>query len=405
VPFIIRVPQGYRAVAEPADPGSLAPGTVKDDLVSFVDFGPTVLSLAGVTVPSHMQGRPFVGGQKAAAREYVFAARDRMDEAYDLVRAARDKRYKYVRNFMPYVSHSQNIDYMNQTPTTKEMRRLLAEGKLTGAEALFFEPTKPLEELYDTAADPHEVENLAGRPEYATVVARMSAALTDWMTRTGDVGLIPEPEVDVMMRPGGADDPGWRAKLDGTDLLARLRAVRDHDGRGTAATSDYIAALADPDAPVRYWAVVGLHVACRDAASVEAARPAVTDRLSDASACARIAAAQALCDWGDEAAGLPVLKAELVSPEKNVRLYAITALGRIGERARPAVAEIEAALNDSYGNVRKAAKHVLAALGDAPPAGPVTRTDCDRMLGDRRRGTLGATDYSVKETIRSYGGR
>ena len=85
-------------------PGRIEPGSVVEDLVSFVDFGPPVLSLAAVDVPSHMQGQPFLGDQKAAPREYIYASRDRMDEAYDLIRAVRDKRYKYIRNYMPEVT-------------------------------------------------------------------------------------------------------------------------------------------------------------------------------------------------------------------------------------------------------------------------------------------------------------
>ncbi len=87
VPFLMRFPGGAHA------------GTVVDDLVAFVDIPATILSLAGVPVPRHMQGRPFWGGQKAAARDFVFAARDRMDERTDTVRAARDRRFEYVRNY------------------------------------------------------------------------------------------------------------------------------------------------------------------------------------------------------------------------------------------------------------------------------------------------------------------
>ena len=82
-----------------------------------------MLSLAGVEIPEHIQGRAFLGSQKTKPREYIYAARDRMDEAYDLIRAVRDKRYKYVRNYMHHVTYGQDIEYMNQMPTMREMRR------------------------------------------------------------------------------------------------------------------------------------------------------------------------------------------------------------------------------------------------------------------------------------------
>ena len=147
-----------------------------DDLIAFVDFGPTVLSLAGVSVPKHMQGRPFLGPQKSPPREYVFAARDRMDERYDVIRAVRDKRFKYIRNFMPHLPYAQRIAYMDLMPTMQEWRRLHAANQLSGPAALFFRETKPVEELYDTEADPHEVNNLAGDPRLRRQTSRSCAA-------------------------------------------------------------------------------------------------------------------------------------------------------------------------------------------------------------------------------------
>jgi len=183
-------------------PGVLEPGSTVDDLVSFIDFGPTVLSLAGVDVPKHMQGQPFLGEQKAAPHDYIFAARDRMDEAYDLIRAVRDKRYKYLRNYMPEVTYAQHINYMDEMPTMQEWRRLHAEGKLEGPRKIFFSETKPIEELYDTEADPHEVTNLADSPDHQEVLLRLHAEHERWRKETNDLGLIPEPELLEKMRPG-----------------------------------------------------------------------------------------------------------------------------------------------------------------------------------------------------------
>lgn len=202
-PLIVRVPQKWRESALPGHAEDLAPGTVNDDLVAFIDFAPTMLSLAGVKIPDHIQGRAFLGSQKAAPREYIFAHRDRMDERYDLIRAVRDKRFKYIRNFMRYVPYSQDIWYMNKMPTMQEMRRLHAANQLFGPQKLYFRQIKPLEELYDTQADPHELDNLADDPRFAEKLTELRAALKDWRVKTGDVGLIPEAEFDEMKRPGG----------------------------------------------------------------------------------------------------------------------------------------------------------------------------------------------------------
>ena len=184
-------------------PGNIKPGSVRDELVSFVDFGPTVLSLARVEIPSYMQGRAFLGEQAGRPRDYIFAARDRMDETYDIIRAVRDERYKYIRNFEPGKPYAQYIWYAEKMPTIQVMREFNKFDKLTGAQKLFFLPTKPVEELYDTVADPHEIQNLADSPDHRGVLEKMRSALKQWMTDTEDLGLIPEDELKERMRPGG----------------------------------------------------------------------------------------------------------------------------------------------------------------------------------------------------------
>lgn len=194
-------------------PGTIAPGSVVDDPISLMDLGPTVLALAGVPIPGHMQGRAFLGPGKPAPRQYVFAHRDRMDEAHDMMRAVRDRRYKYIRKFYPGRPYAQYIAYMEEMPTMREWRRVYKDhmnalgpeyGKaLNPVQLLFFAPEKPAEELYDTFEDPHEVRNLAGSPEHQAVLTRMRQALDGWQKDTGDLGLVPEAELRERMRPGG----------------------------------------------------------------------------------------------------------------------------------------------------------------------------------------------------------
>jgi len=176
-------------------PGEIKPGTVRDDLVAFIDFAPTMLSIAGAGVPARMQGQVFLGDRRAKEREYVFAARDRMDETFDRIRAVRDKEFEYVRNSHPELPYSQSIPYNEENATMRAWRRLHEEGKLTGPPARFFAPTKPGEELYDTRADPDEVHNLATDPKYQKVLARMRRALDKWVKETKDLGEIPEEEL------------------------------------------------------------------------------------------------------------------------------------------------------------------------------------------------------------------
>lgn len=202
-------------------PGQIAPGTVRDELVCFIDLAPTVLALAGVERPQHLQGQPFLGAANVTPREYIFAARDRMDEAYDMIRAVRDKKYKYIRNYMPEKPYSQDINYMNEMPTMKEWRRLNAEGKLVGPQTIFFQPTKPIEELYDTDADPHEIRNLAQDPAHQETLARLRTVHEQWQRDTNDLGLVPEAELNQRVRPNGK----WSVTAEPQIVVAAGRAT------------------------------------------------------------------------------------------------------------------------------------------------------------------------------------
>jgi uncharacterized sulfatase len=192
-------------------PGKIEAGSVRDDLVCFLDLAPTVLSLAGIDPPTHFQGQPFLG-QRIRTRQYIFAARDRMDETLDIIRGVRDKRFKYIRNYCPDLPYSQHITYMDEMPTMKEWRRLAGENKLAAPQKIFFQPSKPVEELYDTDADSHEIHNLAGNPTYAGELVRLRGAHEKWRVETGDLGLIPEAELMERVRPGGK----WSVTADPT---------------------------------------------------------------------------------------------------------------------------------------------------------------------------------------------
>jgi arylsulfatase A-like enzyme len=195
VPLMIRWPKGLGA--------TVGPGTVSHELVSFIDLAPTVLALAGVDVPGHLQGRVLVGPRAAPAPDLVFAARDRMDIEYDMMRSARDARFLYIRNFTPELPYAGHVIYRNQSAIMQEWFRLQAERKLTGPAALWMRTHRPPEELYDTTADPHQIHDLSGEPAHRATLERMRSAVANWMARVGDQGLINEPELVQRMWPGG----------------------------------------------------------------------------------------------------------------------------------------------------------------------------------------------------------
>ncbi len=183
VPMIIRYPHKQHA------------GTVNDDLISFVDLGPTMLSLAGLDVPETMHGRVFWGKNKDTERKYIYAARDRMDTEYDIRRAVKDKRFKYIRNYKPEIGSYQPIQYRLNMDMMNEMLRLRDNGSLNAQQMIWFRESKPEEELFDTRNDPYELNNLAGNPEYEEKLLELRTAHEQWEEEFGDLGFSPEKEL------------------------------------------------------------------------------------------------------------------------------------------------------------------------------------------------------------------
>ncbi len=191
IPLIIKFPDNTMA------------GTVDDRLISSIDFGPTVLSLAGIPVPAHMQGIPFLGNQSGKPRDAVYAARDRVDESYDMIRSVRTKDYLYIRNYYPNEPFPIWVPYLSNMPIYKEMLRLDAEGKLTGPQKSWMAYSRPPEELYDVKADPFQINNLIGDPKLKSVLEDLRKRHEQWTLSTGDLGHMNEPEMIEQMWPGG----------------------------------------------------------------------------------------------------------------------------------------------------------------------------------------------------------
>ena len=334
VPLIIRFPKKYRHLA-PA-----AAGEKIDRLVSFVDFAPTVLSLTGLDIPRYMQGHAFLGKAESEPREYVYGTRDRVDEAYDLTRSVRDKRYLYVRNYMPHLSYNQPEGYSDMSEVRQEITRLAEEGRLGAAQMSYAGPTKATEELYDTQNDFHQMHNLAHSPAHKKILEKMRRLHERWMARTLDLGFLPEVELTDRC---AATTPYQMARqtekyprkgvLDAAGLVGRDDAI-----------DEQIALLADPDGAVRYWAAMGLRAVGKKA---KPARKALTKALSDKSACVRIESAGVLVELEGSSKALDVLTDSLASKDGNEVVGAARTLQMLGEKARPAIKAMKATLKRS----------------------------------------------------------
>jgi uncharacterized sulfatase len=334
IPLIVRIPEKYRL------DGQGIPSTVTDRLVSSIDFGPTVLNLAGVSLPGYMQGKAFLGKTLEPARNYVYGARDRMDERYDIIRMVRDHCYKYIRNYEPLKTFYQYMNTPEKGATMKELRDRHNEGTLRPAADYFFSPTKPVEELYDTKVDSNELNNLADDPAYEATLKRLRKAHLEWVKETRDTGLLAEPILVEREKMVGHRYGILRQTAD-SSLSDRVADVAAAASGGIDSLPELKSAMNDHDAAVRYWGAVGIGnigLSASDATSL------MKQGLKDDSAVVRIAAARALGRLGHSELALPILVKELDAGEQWERLHAAIVLDEMNEQAISVSEAMHAAL-------------------------------------------------------------
>ncbi len=337
IPLIVRIPENFRLVSQGV------PGSLDKQLVSSIDFAPTVLNVAGIAIPDYMQGRAFLGNELSNPREYVYGARDRMDERYDIIRMVRDRRFRYIRNYEPLKPYYQYMNTPERGATMKEIRRLEKINGLPPAARLFSANRKPIEELYDLENDPHEINNLSEDPKYIKQLKKMREAHYSWARKTRDIGLLPEPEIIKRETLYGSRYEILRQK-NSSGIMLRLVETAALASSGKNALPELLDAFNDDDSAVRYWAAMGVgNIAPRSSTDALV----LTRRLlKDSSASVRIAAARAMARMGETKESLPTLKKALSGPHQWARLQSAIVLDEMGDQARPLIPELKKALYD-----------------------------------------------------------
>jgi uncharacterized sulfatase len=218
------------------------------------------------------------------------------------------------------------------------------------------QPTKPAEELYDTQTDPHEIRNLAQSKAHQDILDRLRREQVRQMVDNRDLGLLPEAEIH---RRAGQAPPYEMARRPDAYPLERIHETALLAQKGPDAVVGLLDRLGDADAAVRFWAATGLGVhGSNNPDAVQALRRA----LADDNPTVRLAAAEGLFRLGVDIDVLPVLQAGLKDDNEWVRLHAINVLDRMGERARPALADIRAAAKDSNQYVVRVVDHARKGL-------------------------------------------
>ncbi len=175
----------------------LKAGVIRDDLVLSLDISATTLAFAGIEIPDYFDGKDLFATEHEP-RDYVISARDRCDYTIDRIRTVRSDKYRYLRNYYTDRPLLQ-AQYRDKHPTVADLHNLHKEGKLTSYQSEHWFGERPKEELYDLVADPHQMNNLAGKEEFAEELKKHRDILENWVKETGDKGA--EPESAVSLKP------------------------------------------------------------------------------------------------------------------------------------------------------------------------------------------------------------
>jgi arylsulfatase A-like enzyme len=345
-PLIIRIPEKFKYLW-PAD----KPGMKIDRLVSFVDMPKTWLSITGSQVPSYMQGTTFLGPQTEPEQDYHFAFRGRMDERNENARTVCNKRFLYIRNYMPYVPWMQHLNYLWTMEATQVWEKYVKSGKASEVEARFFQPKMWTEELYDLSKDPDNINNLIKNPEYAPVAAKMRTALRDWQFQIHDTALLPEAE----MSRRAAENETTIYDMVRDPKLYNLPAILDAANLALEEKKENLSALRqllqNQDCGLRYWGIVG----CFLLNEANAGRQCLDDDSHEV----RAMAAWLSIRNGHKEEGYMCLE-NLIREESYALLKVLNILDWMGDDAQPLMPAVKAlrfeknheAIHQNYKNIQ-----------------------------------------------------
>ncbi len=305
VPLIVRFPDKKHA------------GTNRHDPVIQIDIAAASLALAGINIPSYVQGENIFDAHHTP-RKMIVSARDRCDETVDVIRCIRTPKYKYIRNFLSHLPHAQPNQYKDDKAITKNMQQLHKAGKLTPLQSRIFQPQRPPEELYDIKNDPNEINNLADKTEYQATLKQMRNDLYQWMIQNNDPGLIPEPIIEDMGKQYGNKYFVLQNHTD-KNLVRKLIKIITAADQGNAKALNI--ALESKEPSIRYWAATGLG-RLGDASAIAA----LSKTTNDSSSAVRIAASLALCKLGEADQHINSIIKEINNSNLIAGMYAIRAL-------------------------------------------------------------------------------
>ena len=334
VPLLVRFPKKWQGLA-PAKPGKSI-----SRLVTFADFAPSVLSIAGLSIPKHMQGKSFLGSKAKTERDFVFGHRDRVDEVRDFARSTRDQRYLYIRNYMPHLGYNQPTAWPDIGEIRHEFYKLAKSGKASPAQEHFVAPARPIEELYDCRNDPQNLQNLVDSSAHQKVLQRMRKAHQNHALKIRDWGYVPEYEAWEISKQSSGWEIGQSEAINWMEIIQAAEMV------GRAKEAKLVKNLKSKNETVRYWATIGL-AAMNKSPSKESLH-ALTGMLKDSSPSVRIEAANILIRNNRTQPALSTLISELEHTNLIVVTHAARTIELLGDKAKKAVPAMRECLKRAY---------------------------------------------------------
>jgi arylsulfatase A-like enzyme len=356
VPMIAWFPPKYRHLSP------WGTGMVSEELISFEDLAPTMVSLSGGDVPEHLNGRILMGEGRSEPVDKLFLASDRSDNGIDMIRTVTNGRYVYSRNFMPFMPEARYIRYMEIGDIKQLMRQDHKENRLNPLQKSLFE-ARPTEFLYDIENDLWETNNLAENPNMQTMLQEMRNDIKENIFRTKDVMFLPEYEIAQIS--SFTTPYQFRQDSDKYPLNSIYEAASLSGKRGEPIAKQQLEFLQNPSNILRYWAAVGLKSQSKEVLGHYKAE--ILEAVEDPYPPVAITASAIAYDLFQDKAAEEYLKKFSKSDNRDLALMAINYLLYV-DNPQPFVETIQGIYQQEEWdyNISAASKDFLGSLGLIP---------------------------------------
>lgn len=309
IPFLVHIPEKY------AGKFNFKPGTVDDNMITFIDMAPTLFALTGLSIPEAYPGKPIISSGQVPATSHIYGASDRVDEGFELARSIRTKQYLYIRNFLPHLPLLQPNWYTDNSEIMQELNRVRNGKNLTEAQKTMFAGNRAVEELYDVGKDPHQLHNLASDGSFREVLQELRQTLQEEILKNYDTAFAPEPE---LIRLAKGTTPYEFARDSINYPLKQILNVCDLMLDPALTIENLSPYLRHQNGLVRYWALIAARQMNGDKTQLQ---PHLARLVQDEMPTNQVEAAKMLAEQGNRKA-VEVIIGHMHTGDSPLLLYA-----------------------------------------------------------------------------------